>query len=361
MEVISTHKNMVGIKGKNACSKMTYSNKCKYDDCGLFAASDITVGDVLFTKQVDSTKMQALVKLLMDSGYPHDVDHVVQFSELRLKYCPAALKNLVEKKKRMILEEKEKDMNDHLFLKYFLLVLAKAYRFYEKYVLVEQLHYVKRKADGNVKVCLSQDNTLTLRAIKYIEAGSECVVDVDVQNNYTSMLTYGDVINHPLLHLCYGTVEVPISLRKNLNYSKFSDTFEYQLDMGYMGGTKELFSFIRFLHNPNENENSCPTSLVGFRYDVVSKENEIATLRFLLKVLDDIPLRKAIAQNKGTLKSFCNSQMMVLQHWKAILTSAIDLLEAKTLKDAKKIYTTTNANDYFLHVLNRFLKKKFYA
>lgn len=341
--------------------KMAYSDKCGYDDCGLFAATDIMVGDVLFTKQVNVTKMNALIKLLIESGYPHDVDHVVQFSEVRLQHCPAALKTLVEKKKRMILEEKEKDMNDHLFLKYVLLVLAKAYRFYEKYVLVEQLHYVKRKADGNVKVCLSEDNTLILRAIKYIEAGSECIVDVDVQNNYMSMLTYGDVLNHPSLHLCYGTVKIPISLRKNLNYKNFSDNFEYQLDMGYVGGTKELFSFIRFLNNPNENENSCPKSLVGFTYDVVSKENEIATLRFLSKVFDGTPQRKAIADNKGTLRSFCTSQMMVLQHWKCVITSAIDILEAKTLKQAKKIYKKTNANEYFLHVLYIFLKKKYYA
>lgn len=332
------------------------NEKVSYSKKGLFATSNITVGETIYEVNATFVPFNTILEQLHSNGYPHAVSHCVVFTPTQMEGCPPILKGLLEKKRKVVMGKVGKRSVPSLYLQYALTLRSHGFRTNEDWYIDDAIHYVNRSANGNLQYYFDGEK-FKIVTFQYIEKGAECTLEVEGLNNYWSMLNYGRLISNPYLDVYLGTMELEQSMRSNLDYTKFNDKFEYQLMYQYNGGTLELFSLFRFLVNENESPENCPSTLTHYRYPVKDLLVEVATLRALKKAFGKITFD---TKSNNKFKEFIKTEENIVKRWLTIINDACFVLEASNFTQAKKRYKKLPCEEYHQQVVSLFIKKKYY-
>jgi hypothetical protein len=166
------------------------------------------------------------------------------------------------------------------------------------------------------------------------------------KSNYEAFLHYGFIpLNNTKLDVVRLIGDLPASAKNRLDPRYFQTSFEFELRGSYMGGTVEVFSFLRYIRSK---EKKCPETLQGFLKKPVNKENELWVCKMLFNILQKEVHRRventAIGVEETLAISLLQSEMAVLIHWGETLKEAIQIMDGK--KKVKK-----NTNDYIVKVV----------
>lgn len=332
------------------------NDNVSYSEKGLFAASNISVGETLYECDATYLTFDNILEKLHTDGYPYIVSHAVGFTPTQMEGCPPILRSLLEKKRGVVIEKIGKRVVPALYLKYALTLYSYGFHINDKWYLDDKIHYVNRSADGNLDYKFD-GKKFKLVTIKYISKGCECKIGVEGLNNYWSMLHYGRLISNPYLDVYFGTIELDQNMRTNLDYTKFNDKFEYKLTYQYSANTLELFSLFRFLLNKKESSKNCPSTLTNYKYAATDLSLEISTLNSLKKVLENINFNG----NYLRFKEFVKTEENIVKRWLTIMNDALFVLTASSFTVAKKRYKKLPCEDYHQQVVASFIKRKYFS
>ena len=345
--------NLYYICVSESLKELKMDSKVCYSEKGLFAASNISVGETVYESDGTLLSFDTMLEKLHANGYPYTVSHAVAFTPIQMEGCPPILKALLERKRSVVVEKIGKTVVPALYLKYALILRSHGFHVDDKWHLDENIHYLNRSSDGNLDYKFD-GKKFKLVTIKYISKGCECKLGVEGLNNYWSMLHYGRLISNPYLDVYFGTMELPQNMRTNLDYTKFNDKFEYQLTYHYSANTLELFSLFRFLLNDKESAKNCPSQLANYRYSPKDLSLEVSTLNSLKAVLKKINFN---VESKK-FKDFVKTEENIVKRWLTIINDALLVLTSSSFSVAKKRYKKLPCEDYHQKVVALFLKKK---
>ena len=201
---------------------------------------------------------------------------------------------------------------------------------------------------------------IVFRALSHIDKGKQLFDSYGTKTNYEALLFYGMVLLNNTQHdITYPILEVPVALRKNLNYQYFKDEFEYELCGAYSRGTLEIFSMLRFLVCANLDSSKCPKSLQGIYLQPISIDNELAVVTVLLDHLNAKMNKRPISPPKHQIVcSFLRTERKIYSHWINTLTESQQILghlSKKNKKKAGKSYKKATKTDYMINVVNSFM------
>jgi hypothetical protein len=206
----------------------------------------------------------------------------------------------------------------------------------------------------------TERNCIVFRALTHIDEGKQLFDSYGTKTNYEALLFYGMVLSNNTKHdITYPIFEVPVVLRRNLNYEYFKDEFEYELCGAYSRGTLEIFSMLRFLVCANLDSSKCPKSLQGIYLQPISIDNELAVTTVMLHHLQHKFQQCSTSASKNqTICSFLRTERKVYIHWMKTLTQAQEILghlSTGNKKKASKCYKKAVKTDYMINVVNRLM------
>ena len=396
----------------------SYMNKIEVKHCsrdeerGVYATENIKKGEVVLRMPLEECMVgdhkQLATKLTMmdDStvytrALPASTSNFpAQFNEASLRSMgQTAMVQLAKDRRLSLLEDKPENMLDQPWLHYRLLVGSRGFSTKDKEHVVlcpvgdmmnhsnehnidwkvekmkcnecvdelETTETTYRQAADIIDICPHlvcdepvERNCIVFRALTHIDQGKQLFDSYGTKTNYEALLFYGMVLSNNTKHdITYPIFEVPVPLRKNLNYEYFKDEFEYELCGAYSRGTLEIFSMIRFLVCANLDSSKCPKSLQGIYLQPISIDNELAVATVMLHHLQHKFHQRPTSGSKNQIVgSFLRTERKVYAYWMQTLTQAQEILghlSTKNKKKAGKCYKKAVKTDYMINVVNRFM------
>ena len=337
---------------------------------GVFASEDINIGDILLKipegellrgTHLELTRQLRGMDTLYTRSFPTDLTNFpVLWTPSQLKSLEgSAMKEMIVSRKKNLMEEM--DSENAIDLRNRLLVGSRGFTLdKDTILLVPYADMMNHSNDPNVDWKMDGDQ-FVMRALKEIQKGDQLYDTYGTKTNYENLLFYGMVLTDNLQNdVTYELMDIPPSIRKNLNYKYFKETIEFELCGSYSRGTKEIFSFLRFLVCANANKEECPKTLVGFSCEPISIRNEsmVSKLMFnsLLTIYNEKIKKLKDARNK--VADFAQTEINVIRHWLEILPPIIKVLEQTEWKKAKKALNKLNTNDYIEQVVRPMVRSK---
>jgi hypothetical protein len=353
-------------------SKIDIAYSVEMDTRGVFAKEDIDIGDVLLRipkeEILQGTHLELTFQLReLDNIYTRHLP--TDMTNFPVLWTPMQLKSLEGSAMReMILSRKQKLMEEMgsenaLDLRNRLLVGSRGFTLdKDTILLVPYADMMNHSAYPNVDWKYTGKGFL-MRALKVVKKGDQLFDTYGTKTNYENLLFYGMVLEDNLANdVTYQLMEIPTSLRKNLNYDYFKETIEFELCGSYSRGTKEIFSFLRFLVCANASKKDCPKTLLGFSCEPISLKNEQMASKILFNALlstynDKIVRMKDV---NGKVADFVQTEINILLHWIEMLPPVINVLEQTTWKKAKKALNKLKPHGYIQMVVRPLVTKNSY-
>ena len=340
---------------------------------GVFATEDIKIGDILLkmpmTEVMKGTHVELTYALMdLDNEYSRSLpvcitNFPVMWTESEINGIQgSAMQEMIPSRKKKLMEEDVQNKGP-LFLHYRLLVGSRAFCITDDdkdMLLVPYADMLNHSNNANVDWKV-KDGYFIMKALHPIAKDAQCFDTYGVKTNYEQLLFYGMNLKDNLRHdITYEMIEIPVKLRTNLNYNHFRNVIEYEMCGSYSRGTHEIFSFLRFLACANASSKECPKQLNGFTCDPISKANELVVARMMYNAMVE-SYNKKISHFRycsDKVASFAETEVNVLQHWVSVLKIACDVLNSKSMKEAKKKMSKVKDNDYLHKVVKKLVFNK---
>lgn len=337
---------------------------------GVFATEDMSYGDVILkiplSECFQGTHIDLTYRLMdMNNVYSRSLPAFV--TNFPVMWTPSqvesldgsAMKDMIQSRKQSLLDEDVKKRGG-LFLRSRLMVGSRGFTLDKDLVtMVPYADMLNHSSHPNIDWKITDDHVI-LSTIKEIKKGDECAHSYGTKTNYEHLLFYGMCVgpgNKPH-DITYELFDVPTRLRSNLNYNYFKNTIEFELCGSYSRGTREIFSFVRFLVCKNAKPDDCPKSLQGLYVDPISRSNELMTVKVLMGSFIDIyngKIKKLKDATHPKVAEFAQTELDVLVHWIELLKGSQLLLEKKSRKAAMKILHKMDASVYGNQVLRKLI------
>tara|TARA_B110000008_G_scaffold49515_1_gene48427 strand:- start:1595 stop:2770 length:1176 start_codon:yes stop_codon:yes gene_type:complete len=305
---------------------------------GVFATNDIKEGTVVFSiprkECLNGTKEELVERLKEDTAYTRsmpDTKFPVMWSEKErddISVSPLRL-------------ELEKKINSIDNLKLRSLVGSRCFADKEVDYLVPFADMMNHSNNNNIEWFFTKDE-FVMKTSKDVAAHTELFDCYGIKSNYETFLHYGFVEKNPWNVIRMIATLPPKIYKHRVNPNYFQESFEFELNGQYNGGTVEIFSFLRYIRS---NDPRCPTSLQGYFRKPISRENEVWVCKMLYNILKN-EVRRRVEKTAYGIEaplavSLLQSEMEVLVHWGETLTTAIRVMEQsdrKSLKNTKNVY-----------------------
>ena len=305
---------------------------------GVFATNDIKEGTVVFRIRreecLSGTKEELVERLKEDTVYTRsmpDTKFPVMWSEKErddISVSPLRL-------------ELEKKINSIDNLKLRSLVGSRCFADKDVDYLVPFADMMNHSNDNNIEWFFTKDE-FVMKTSKDVAAHTELFDCYGIKSNYETFLHYGFVETSPWNVIRMIATLPPKIYKHRVNPNYFQESFEFELNGQYNGGTVEIFSFLRYIRSKDPR---CPTSLQGYFRKPVSRENEIWVCKMLYNILKT-EVRRRVEKTAYGIEaplaiSLLQSEMEVLVRWGETLTTAIHVMEQhdrKPLKNTKNVY-----------------------
>jgi hypothetical protein len=318
---------------------------------GVFATEDIRMGDIILKIPLDKcytgTKKELSGFLLKDTVYSRSMpkeEFPVEWSEsLRDQISVTPLRVALEQKIK-IYDEEGIDYNSRA------LVGSRNFISDKTYLVPfgDMLNHGKSNIDWRFT-----GTHFIMSATEKIKEHAECFDSYGPKSNYETFLHYGFVQpDNRELDVVRVIATLPAKVYKDrIDPRYFSRDFEFEIMGQYKEGTVEIFSFLRYMRS---NAPKCPETLRNYLHKPVSIENELWVCKMLFNILQkDVKRRvekSAYGIEEPLAVSLLQAEMNVLVYWGETLMEAIQILDKKDKKLAKK-----SKKDYIVRVIKKLL------